>query len=156
MERIKNKRMIVLLLMVTAGVWGVIGFRLVGWRGDRPAPAGKAVARQVVAGSCEDSLLLNYRDPFLGRKVRRELKKAAGGEATLKPAQVVVEEPDFRFLARVRRGKCDFLVVERGGEQWLMGAGEKINGFSVRQVWGDSVVVGKGGKWYTLYLKGKE
>ena len=145
MKALKNKKLIPVLLVVAVGVWGLIIYRVAVYSGGGRVNA--------ITNEESDTLLLNYRDPFLGT-VPRGVKQPSPRVR----AKATVEEPDsppgFQFAGRIRKGKRDFWLMKSGDNTRLVSVKEKnVDGYRVEGVYRDSVCLRNGRRVYTLKME---
>lgn len=152
MKELKNPKTLVVLILAAAGVWGVILCRL--FAGAGTVPPREAAAGAETAAAQPDSLLLDYRDPFL--EVRRSAPPAVPvvrRSLFSPPEQKELPPPAFRMRGKIRKGTKDFLLAGVQAGNRLVGLNEKVDGFTILKIYDDSVVVCRGGKRYTLVLE---
>ena len=153
MKALKDKRIVVILLVAVVAIWGIIIYRVVAFSGEGAVQTAAVGKKRVVADKLPDTLRLDYRDPFLGtvRRVQEKKVVAKNNQA------VVAEEPEnppaFRFAGKIRKRKKDYWLVESGGETRLIAASVKhIDDSRVEKVYADSVRLRKGKRIYTLKI----
>lgn len=144
----KSKATTYLLIAVVIIVWGIIGWRIFSPKDDAaqspPAPKKTGVAAQAA-----DTLVLNYRDPFLGAAAQP--KKAAKPPRTPptaapKPPPEPAVVHNLRYMGRITKNKAAYGLVEIGGTLNTMKAGETVEGYKLVKLYDDSVrLVWKGG-----------
>ncbi len=124
-----------MLILAMLGVWGVVVWRLV----DREDTPVAARARAPMATGVYDSLLLDYRDPFLDEAVVEH-------EQVLMPQETPLPKPEspkvqhrLRYLGRISREGRIYGLVEIDGLLHTLRCGEAANGYMLETVWQDSV-----------------
>ena len=152
MKALKDKRSVILLLVVAAVIWGIIIYRIVEYSGGGVVQVAAKGKKQVMPDELPDTLRLDYRDPFLGTVRRAPVK-----EVIARKSVIAEEEPEsppmFRFAGKIRKGKKDFLLVEANGETRLIATNvKKIDDYRVEKVYADSVRLRKGKRIYTLKI----
>lgn len=121
------------LLVTVILIWGIIILKVV--RGSRPVekPLVENRTKEPVQNASEDSLQLNYRDPFLGEFVRvKEVKKSSQPQVKVvrkEPEQPPV--PDFIFKGLIGNGVEQRAMVMKNGNLHILGIGEMIGEFKV-------------------------
>ena len=121
------------LLVAVVLIWGFIILKVV--RGSKPAekPLVENRIKEPVQNASEDSLQLNYRDPFLGEFVRiKEVKKSSQPQVKVvrkEPEQP--PEPDFTFKGLIGNGVEQRAMVLKNGNLHMLGLGEMIGEFKV-------------------------
>ena len=96
-------------------------------------------------------LLLDYPDPFLGEtKSPPLIEKIREKEVTEEVADML---PDFGFKGIIRLDNLTYILLNRDGEDIMIGAKERIGDFIVSGFSEDSVVVRRGRRSFTLYAE---
>lgn len=134
------------LLVTVILIWGIIILKVV--RGSRPVekPLVENRIKEPVQNALEDSLQLNYRDPFLGEFVRaKEVKKSSQPQVKVvrkEPEQPPV--PDFTFKGLIGNGVEQRAMVMKNGNLHMLGLGETIGEFKVIWISPELITVQKG------------
>ena len=132
MER--KKVVTAVLLVAVAAIWGVIIFRVLrGIRQDTTAISRLPVTNPVVVMKSKDSLLLNYKDPFLDRFAKDKstavaTKKVAKNQSK---SEKTVHAPDIQFKGLIGNGENKNAMVLENGRLHMLDAGDTIDGFIV-------------------------
>lgn len=147
-----NRKMVIILLVVVIILWGGIFRRLFVYIGhkDKIEKPVKSFSPTLFR---TDSLSFAYRDPFedpLGTASPSVIKTISFRNTTLQES--LPPAPSFRLRGKIRKGKKDFLLLEFPDGHTLVWDKGKIDGYKVRKVYADSVVVVKQGKDYTLLI----
>src|SRR5258708_1692147 len=88
----KNKKVVILLLVLTAGIWGTVIYRIFKTVHKKDRVQIKAAESKSNFSYLPDtfSIVADYRDPFLGKRAVMEVpKKTSSGPVKPKPAPVV-------------------------------------------------------------------
>lgn len=121
------------LLVTVILIWGIIILKVV--RGSRPVekPLVENRIKEPVQNALEDSLQLNYRDPFLGEFVRvKEVKKSSQSQAkVIRKEPELPPVPDFTFKGLIGNGVEQRAMVLKNGSLHILGLGEMIGEFKV-------------------------
>lgn len=153
MKIIKNKGSVVVLLVVAVFVWGLILYRVVVYsRGGNIVQTAK---KHYTSPAVEqkDTLLLNYRDPFLGTTVVKTVKAVRKSPGKPLPPEDPTP-PAFRFAGKMKKGKQTCLIIVTGNEARLIPVREKkIGDFYIDRIYDDSLQVSKGKKRYILRIE---
>ena len=126
----KKKLTLVLLVVLVLFVWGLIGVRI--WKMTKTQEPPRQVetvrdkAPQVVT---PDTLLLNYRDPFLDKQ-RVEAKRETVSEVRSVAAEMPMPQLAYKGLVRGKDKKIR-AIVEVDGEVKTFAVGEQIQGARV-------------------------
>ncbi len=136
------------LLAAVLVIWGIIGYRLLAPKPtERTAPESPAPAPARLPEA--DSLLANYRDPFLGGMPRSQRPAAASPVRALPPSPAPREAVKVAFYGSLAEGSKTYYLVSIDGRRHMLASGESAEGFSLAQVAADSVVLLKNGQHYT-------
>lgn len=150
----KRKRLTAVLLVLVLVVWGAVFWRVF-WERSRAqqepeaGPGPTALAPPVAPPEPKDTLLLNYRDPFLGTPLAQQPGRTLAGEPdkARKTAHSAVDPPtpwpEIRYQGMVRavkNGKATALI-RIAGKEHLVGLGERPNDLRVVLFTTDSLVL---------------
>lgn len=152
----KNKKFTLFLMVVVLLVWGVVIWRLLTPMQSLPDKRGLSIPSVRMSFDDTDTLLVNYPDPFLGKRLSEQKEKP---EKLVNPAAffknpntpVITETPPFLFRGRLRQGKKEFVLLEIAGCQNIVAVGSRIEGYRVKKSTDDSVILWKKQKSYVLY-----
>lgn len=150
----KNRKVVGMLLLVVAVVWGIVIWRIAGALGDRKDMEAVNGYRPLPAVSEFDSIRVDYPDPFL----KSESQAKTGKQSAVRPSAFFVPDmplhatdpPDFLFRGRLRQGKREYVLLESDGRREIVGVGDVIDGFRIVKSAGDSAVFVKGNQRYIL------
>ncbi|MDL2319680.1 hypothetical protein LJC45_00915 [Alistipes sp. OttesenSCG-928-B03] len=138
----KSKKTTYLLLAAVVAVWGLILWRVFLRTPDERAaviPERRAVAEATVA----DTLVLDYRDPFLG--VVAPPKPTPRPRTTPQTAAKPAPPPKpptlhrLRYLGRITRGGTPHALIEIDGALHTMKKNDTANDYRLTTLWQDSV-----------------
>lgn len=136
----KSKATTYLLVVAVIAVWGVIAWKALS-SGTDGAPAPQARPAAQLQAKQADTLLLNYRDPFLkGRRVAA----AEPPVATLLPLPqtVAVKKPakhNVRYIGRIGRKGVEYCLADINNVQYTLRAGDTVDGYRLKTIFADSV-----------------
>jgi hypothetical protein len=120
-----------MLVLAVLAVWGIVLWRVFG-RDDAPVAV---AARVPVAAGAEDTLLLDYPDPFMAEVVVKPTPVVPQQEA---PALPPVQHR-LRYLGRISRDGAAYGLVEINGSLHTLRRGEAVEGYRLETLWQDSV-----------------
>lgn len=137
-----------LLAVGVIAVWSLVAAKAIKWL----RPSGEPVVHKAeVADAREDrkdTLVLDYRDPFLGDVVRVENHTVQSGRpAMLEQPQTT---PSFAFRGMMSGLDGKVALVERSGKMELFKEGEWIDEFRVVSISATEMVVKRRGVLTTL------
>lgn len=146
-----------LLLVAVLLIWGIIGYKIVG--AISPKPVQEEVEIKTVDFTPEPlvqkdtfSLIANYRDPFLGTLATKPKKKSTAKKAIPKnPVPEVTIE--YTGLITDNETKEKIFFIRIAGQQYLMSARDKIEGFTLISGSESQVRIRDGKKTRTIPLK---
>jgi hypothetical protein len=162
MEFLKNKKLLILSILVI-GIWGVIGYRIYDQvQEDTPATVRPSrTPMQTVAKTNTYTLSLSYPDPFL----RQQVKPVAAAKKSVTPKvqrpvvaaapSVIINWSLLQYMGMISNAtrKKKTAIVRYNGNDYIVGEGEKIDGFNVLEVHADSIRFGMDSQ--TKYIKKK-
>lgn len=154
MNGLQNRKTVAVLIVLAAGLWGGILWRLVRYAGEGKAVAPACPMSSPVASVARDTLRLDYRDPFvevLPEPERPEIKPVREPRPAL-ASPLPEEPPAFRLSGIIRKGKKDFLLFEYPDGSVPVWEKGTVDGYTVGKIYADSVVMRKAGRCYTLML----
>jgi len=155
----KNKKATYLLILLTIVIWGTIGWKVYRTLREDNIPitasSSKHIPKQV---NNVPSLLLNYRDPFLGdysEPLREEHVNTKPQSVMAK--QPVIEEPeifsDFQYKGIIKIGSEVQAMVYLDGETILCKVNDQVGEFVISNIFDDKLIVRRNKKERTLPLQ---
>ena len=155
----KNKKITYLLIVLTVAIWGTIGWKVYQAlrKDDIPVISGNNIPLPKQDNSTP-SLLLNYRDPFLGgySEPVREVRVNNNPQSVVN-RQPIIEEPEispnFRYKGVIRVGAEIQAMVSVNGETLLFKANDQVGQFVISNILDDKLVVRMNKKEYTIPLQ---
>ncbi|MGK6353198.1 hypothetical protein [Parapedobacter sp. DT-150] len=157
-----NKKLTYPLLVLVLILWGVIFYRIFsGWSDEESAmPLPQRLAERVAPERpVDDSLLLDYRDPFLDN-VDGETPMMT--EDSLAMAYEYVEETPYvdwsqvQYLGSVNStGGKAVALVSINGKEYMLKPGETVDGYTLVGQVGSSIAVRYQGQVGTIALQGQ-
>ncbi|MCD7970265.1 MAG: hypothetical protein LUF87_07925 [Alistipes sp.] len=147
----KTKTGTYLLLIAALAVWGVIAWKIIRREQPGTAEALPEVPIAVKEKNPRDTLWLNYRDPFLGEilqpTVESEEPDAEGNDRVeLRP----VASYNVRYYGTIIKNRVENYIIEIDGQQHLFRQGSTQDGFTLRRVYPDSVLLVKDGVEFSV------
>lgn len=154
MNGLQNRKTVAVLIVLAAGLWGGILWRLVRYTGGGKAAAPAFSPPSPVAPVVHDTLRLNYRDPFAEvlPEPDRPAEKPVRAPGPVRTSPLPEEPPSFRLSGIIRKGKKEFLLFEYPDGSVPVWEKGTVDGYTVGKIYTDSVVVRKAGRSYTLML----
>ncbi len=137
----KSKPVTYMLIAVVLVIWGVILWKVFSPKDDS-APLPPPQKRAETTAPAADTLLLDYRDPFLGATAKKPAAKPA---VTTRVAAPPPPEPPppvehrLRYMGSISRGGVPYGLVEINGTLHTIRRGETADGYRLETVWQDSV-----------------
>lgn len=133
MNSLQNRKTVAVLIVLAAGLWGGILWRLVRYTGEGKAVAPAYSPPSPVAPVGKDTLRLNYRDPFVEVLPEPECPaiKSVPVSRPVQTSPSPEEPPAFRLSGIIRKGKKEFLLFEYPDGSvpvWDKGTGRRIYG----------------------------
>lgn len=153
MKKTKHGKTLLLLGILVVTVWGMVVSRMVVLSGREEDKQFAGVDVRPGGPVVSDTLLLNYRDPFFPDPERVVKPVPPVVRPFVLPSGNMELPPSFRMRGKIRKGVKDFLLFEMEGKNSLVCINGKVNGYTVRKIFDDSVIVSVGRKKYTLKLE---
>jgi len=148
----KNNRTSTIILVVAAiAVWCVVGYRVFRWIWPKETPVAVSTKHiRVDDGQEKDSLLLNYKDPFLG-----DIKKPAAiqeGSRSGGVSEPVMPTLAYKGLIKDSDGSINAMINYAG---YLDGysRGSVIDGVRIMEIYADYILVRWRGSDYIIKAK---
>ena len=116
MNGLQNRKTVAVLIVLAAGLWGGILWRLVRYTGEGKAVAPAYSPPSPVDPVGKDTLRLNYRDPFVEVLPEPECPaiKSVPVSRPVQTSPSPEEPPAFRLSGIIRKGKKEFLLFPTG------------------------------------------
>lgn len=156
---LKSKRMTYLLLALSIVIWGVAGWKVYqAFRSPAETPLVKKEVKIIEKDTV--SLLLNYKDPFLGYyqettpatespSVQDQSAISSIPNKTLDP----IIAPNIQFKGLMRVGNTLLAILQSESKLVTLKAGEEVDGYKLTKVDHNKVVLSKNKKKYELSLQ---
>lgn len=153
----KDSTFVLLLLCVI--VWGTIGWKVYCNLNNPTIPVVKSSKTAIVVKKDSISLLLSYRDPFLGDYLVADSasteivhQESTGySEQNMGMTQEVL--PDFQYKGNIRIGETLEAIVIRKNENILLNVHDKIGEFKVLSITESVLTVSRAGTKYQLNIQ---
>lgn len=154
----KSKKTTWLLLILSVVIWGTAGWKVYkAFDTGAEQPVVRKIAKAVEKDSI--SLLLNYRDPFLGNysdvTVLPDPKpiKKSPVTSTVKPLQQPSVSPDVLFKGTLNVGKTCMAIIQKNNETLTVKAGDKVGDFKITAISDSQIILSKDGKKYEISVQ---
>ncbi len=130
----KAKKNIYILLPLTLIVWGIVAFRFWKITSDSIEPIQQKTIYDTTIpkqGIEKPTLLLNYNDPFLKRK-RKKNKKVPKKIIPKKVEKVIW--PKITYKGMVKSNSKKLIIITINNKQYVMGVGDENYGVKVVKI----------------------
>lgn len=146
-----NKFVQTALILFASGIWAVIIFKAI--RHFSPVSPSSPQIEQTpeVVNSSEDTLCLEYCDPFLGTSPPVPGKVSVQKINTPPPTETTEPPPSIRYKGIICKGKEQFIFFEENGETILHAVGASFMGYRIISWNEDSVRLTGNRHIFTLY-----
>ena len=132
-------------------VWGDVIARVIAWnRPDDDKAAIPAMPPDPGPVGRTDTLVLNYRDPFLGSDGKKPSQQPGKESAPVPAPPQGSTEPTFVYKGMMRSGGRSFALVDVKGQVLMLKKGESVEGFRITDIGNDVLVVRKNGTGYNV------
>lgn len=154
----KNKKVTYLLLVLSVVIWGVAGWKVYkAFNVQVEQPVIKQNAKNIKKDSI--TLLLNYRDPFLGSySITSALvdtvplkKKTVSNVAP--PKKVEPEALDIQFKGIMNIGKIPMAILQKAGKILTLKTGDEVDGYKITKIEENKIVLNKERKKYEIPIQ---
>jgi len=150
---VKSKLSTYLLLAVAAGIWGVVVWRLFfakPGQGDLTAPPR---SHKTADTRAEDTLYLDYRDPFDMTPVTVAAPQKAAKPLPPKPVPPPApQRPNMRYTGLIVKNGVSNCLVEVERQQYILKIGDTCARSKLVKVFSDSIYVVFQKKTFTIKL----
>lgn len=148
---IRSKITTPLLTLAAIAVWCIVGYKIYRWISPKEIPVASVMPPKVDKDSqARDSLLLNYRDPFLGSI--RETRVADNNDSPVPAQEPVMPVLAYKGLIRDRDGIVKAMVSHNGRIDGYA-RGKVIDGVRVEEITGEYIIVKWRGAKYIIPAK---
>jgi type II secretory pathway component PulC len=145
----KNKKIIISLVLLTVAVWGTIIFRIVKsiHLSDTVAVTNtEPASNKLIAVADTFSIKGDYRDPFLGRRIIASLpKKIQAAPVKPKPLPVVatINWPNISYSGIIKNQNStrELALIKVDQKDFIMKTGDVAKGVELNKIFKDSVIV---------------
>src|SRR5687767_1788266 len=144
----KNKKVVILLLVLAAGIWGTVIYRIFKTVYKEDKVQIKPAENNSNFSSLPDtfSIVADYRDPFLGKRLVQQAPKKITSAATKpKPAPVVtiIKWPTIGYSGIIRNQNTpkELALVKIDQKDFIMKTGDVMMGVEVTKIFKDSIIV---------------
>lgn len=150
----KSRKTVAVLSVIASVVWGSVIWQFAASSQGKTREAVRSEAGKPAEDTAEDSLRIDYPDPFLKfrpeRKIKETDRKPLPAYFLPESPSVLTVPPGLFFRGCLIRGRRKYVLLESDGKRLILGVGETGEGFRVLQAVGDSVVLLKNKKRYVL------
>lgn len=154
----KNKKVTYLLLVLSIVLWGIIGWKVYG-AFNYIQPEIPTIKKEVVTNKKDSiTLLLNYRDPFLGKYCSGNIvkdtipaKRILVAASPTKKIEPVV--PQIQYKGIINIGKVSMAILQKDGKVLTIKVGEEIDGFKLYKMDDNKIMLSKKQKRYEIPIQ---
>jgi hypothetical protein len=156
-----NKKLTYLLLVLSIVVWGIAGWKVYkAFHTETPLPVTKSNLKPMPTKE-QTTLLLNYKDPFLGGYAESTTTTDAATTTPRKnrPQLAVVqtpppeESPNIRFKGVMHVGNNTLAILQTNSATINLKVGESVNDYKLTHVDDQKIVLRKGKKRYEIPIQ---
>ncbi|MEC3882001.1 hypothetical protein [Parapedobacter sp. 10938] len=157
----KRKLTIGLLIMVLT-IWGVIFYRVLSQTGNRPTVVSQvaidAPLISVVEIPEDDSLLLDYPDPFLGEQEEDVAPRGDFETVAYNMGEEIayIDWSQVQYLGTVQAadGKRTAMLININGREFMLKPGDSVDGYTILRKKNKALVISYQGQTNTIYQQG--
>ena len=154
----KNKKATYLLLVLSIVLWGFIGWKVYS-AFDYNQPEIPTVKKEVIMAE-KDSiiLLLNYRDPFLGKYSSRSISKDTlpvkrQTVSVISPQKQAPVSPTIQYKGVMNVGNISMAILQKDGRVLTIKIGEEIDGYKLTKINDNNIILSKERKQYEIPIQ---
>ncbi|MGV8094879.1 MAG: hypothetical protein AB2L24_23755 [Mangrovibacterium sp.] len=148
----KNKTATYALLVLSVVIWGIIAWKVFSTFNHKTQEK-KADIRMIPAQKKDTILLLlNYRDPFLG-KLSGNNPREDTTRNHVQHMPVIEVIPDFKYKGMITVGGKISVLINKGGEEMVVSPQDNIGEFSIIKVNNEELIVRRKGRSYNLLIE---
>jgi hypothetical protein len=142
----KNKKLSILLILV-AGIWGTIGFKIYQRLTDEPEKS-RPQNRRITSDTVKQevySLLLSYDDPFLKKKIVQPKPRVKKEIKITQPINVVpqitIDWSKIQYFGVLYNAskRIPTAAIKIGSTEYFVKEGSSVEGFVVSEILSDSI-----------------
>lgn len=154
----KNKKTTYLLLILSIALWGFIGWKVYTTFNFTKPEIPIIKKEPKIAKEDSISLLLNYRDPFLGKYSKSFSTKDSlpsrkkTTTVTLTPKQVP-DIPNIQFKGVINVGKTPMVIVQKNDKVITIKVGDEVDGFKLTKMDDNKIILSKERKKYEISIQ---
>lgn len=154
----KNKKITYLLLIVSIVLWGFIGWKVYSTFNFTQPEIPIAKKETLIIEKDSISLLLNYRDPFLGKynssiivKDTILANKKQIAVSSLQKTEPIAPQVQFKGVMSV--GKVLMAILKKDSRVVSIKIGEEIDGYKLIKMDDNKIILSKGRNKYEIPIK---
>jgi len=146
---VRSKISTYLLGLAAVAVWCIVGYRIFRWISPKETPLARAVTTKTeIVNQAEDSLMLDYRDPFLG-----DVREPRVSDYHDSPApEPVMPSLAYKGLIRDGNGIIKAMIYHEGRLDGYS-KGAVIGGVRLTEITAEYIIVKWRGTDYTITAK---
>ncbi len=148
---VKNKIATTLLTIAAIAIWCIVGYRIFRWISPKETPVANIASPKVESGrQPEDSLMLDYRDPFLGSV--KEVKSTVNSYVSEPVPEPAMPSVAYKGLIRDGDGIVKAMIAHEGRLEGFT-KGAVIDGLRLTDITAEYIVVKWRGTEYIITAK---
>lgn len=155
----KNKKVTYFLLVLSISLWGFIGWKV--YKAFSYASPEIPTVKKETRIEKKDSvsLLLNYRDPFLGKYSPQPSPKDTSSikrqVTAVSPPSKATESvsPAVQYKGRMNIGKTSMAILQHNGKVLTIQTGEEVDGYKLTRIEDDKITLHKDRKKYEISIQ---
>lgn len=154
----KNKKVTYFLLVLSVGLWGFIGWKVYAAFNFTQPEIPTVKKEPTIVSEDSVALLLNYRDPFLGKYSQTILlkdtlpKRRKSMTVSVAPKQAPTL-PNVQFKGVINVGKKSMAIVQKSGKVITLKVGEEVDGFKLTKIDDSKIILSKERKRYEIPIQ---
>lgn len=154
----KNKKITYLLLVLSIILWGFIGWKFYS-AFNYNQPEIPTIKKEIIVNKKDSTtLLLNYRDPFLGKYsstivVKDTISPRRKSVVTSSPVKIESIAPQVQYKGAMNIGKTSMAILQKDGKVITIKIGEEIEGYKLIRIDDVKIILSKDRKEYEIPIQ---
>lgn len=139
-----NKKLTLALIIISVIIWSIIFYQI----GSSLFIVQRTVINTNTPKKEEQNdrvvLIMDYRDPFLNSQHKNII---------IKESNIEVSPPNFIYKGHVKHNHNNMIILKQNETMMLINKDTIIDGYKIRKVYNDSIIVVKKGTSYTICIQ---
>lgn len=150
----KSKWTTYLLIVIVLAVWGIVVKKMFFSSPHPLIPTRKESTIKTTKDKQQDTLALNYRDPFLSSTHKTQAVPSTVNRIVrpLPAVKSLKEKVNIKFIAKITHNSKINYLIELNGASYSITQGESVEGFVLTRTYPDSIHFNKNSNTYNVTI----